>query len=1282
MLHKFAMRISMNDRREKLRRFTLSFFSFCSDMGVEIGIGEFKVADGDLEPLLPNWLIGGDMASDLPKDALNFSGERLSAAASFDLEPDIAPASAAVDVEALASEHVEDREPEPQDRDFHSSIFLPQAMRIPGSLHIINNALEQVTEKLSHWQDFLAQLKIFEALWCCGRLQRFVNFCLRPSVLTHKCDEILRRKLGSLYTKRWGEVVYFCIRLKGVLPILRSTWDERRFLFGIDGAERNGDEGDETQENLNGRSNFDPSLLTRTLKDSFFFAYLDMILALVSMTEDIAHWAEACSCHEDVILQHGFAENQGLQGQSRKKHRMTMKSGRVLSSLFSGKADVCPMRGKRLPELVAYGAEKMLLDLSSSAIGSLFVSHRHLVSSEQWNLLTSDFEVGKSVAVLEFRLKFDWAKRLPYKLALLAFRDQALARRELGRIAAEFDEQPEDLQQNHHHITLKILKQGSVLRQQFDAWLSGVSIQDPQVEFQAACFRFVQITERLYEASHSILKRRTPPNASGPLISLQCRLLDVAAEVKISPETLVAIASKYDITRECKKLPFHLGLERHPWVWESLGKRWRLIKCLNQVLYRADPVSQFPDISHLDASNQKQKKKEKQKEQAQAKQSNRKKLPLTYDCLRACALHSHFLAVAESSSEFMFSLPAQSEDTQQQRLPFQPLNHVLTMTRPKADEFSLVPDIQTEEGQNCEGLWHIDDAVSASARTIFRVVNAKPRNRRLLSLNVAAAGAGGHLLSDDVAVCKFFEGPRGFFPGGVEIEEDQLWIGASSCSGQSQVESVQVLQHLPQHFTFEEMSNNLFFHVPKSDEATSLMYSLPAQSPGIDDSVIAARVTDLVQSESLPGTDSFLYLENSREVQSLVNKGFITCEAETGRYQLTQSGVASMLIFRLYASPSAVSKFMISDSEPTIHMMIQELENQGWEWAILPSPKKRKQEHEAYVIGEDKVWRTSGLTVPRGYLQCLLEAESLHSQFGIQCIPHGCTQEAYISLLKEEKHNPSKKLRLMLEDDLPQPQLQLLDQKDARDENVSENEHVMTVRSPGSVIVNDEDHSDIDDLEDSAERILDLIRAADEAQSLSVALAAPAPSTDSGAPGDVPAVNVNVLHIDQSPQPDDCASLAPAPSEAEKSLRDPGRVVVSMAVDDPSHGDYDWKTFKWGAFTFTSKRPSKSQSSTQGAYVWQASCPFHAKNDKTGCRKSCNVSPLTKENYKNVIYCLKAWCNEARKCKTQAEHMALSVSPTSFPLPSLIEAACIPATEKPTSKVKTDVEIFEDEKKN
>ena len=39
-------------------------------------------------------------------------------------------------------------------------------------------------------------------------------------------------------------------------------------------------------------------------------------------------------------------------------------------------------------------------------------------------------------------------------------------------------------------------------------------------------------------------------------------------------------------------------------------------------------------------------------------------------------------------------------------------------------------------------------------------------------------------------------------------------------------------------------------------------------------------------------------------------------------------------------------------------------------------------------------------------------------------------------------------------------------------------------------------------------------------------------------------------------------------------------------------------------------------------------------------------------------------------------------SPTSFPPPAVIEAACIPASDKPASKVKTDVEILQEEAGN
>lgn len=40
MLHKFLMRLSVGNRYQNLRKFTSSFFSGCSDVGVEIGIGD------------------------------------------------------------------------------------------------------------------------------------------------------------------------------------------------------------------------------------------------------------------------------------------------------------------------------------------------------------------------------------------------------------------------------------------------------------------------------------------------------------------------------------------------------------------------------------------------------------------------------------------------------------------------------------------------------------------------------------------------------------------------------------------------------------------------------------------------------------------------------------------------------------------------------------------------------------------------------------------------------------------------------------------------------------------------------------------------------------------------------------------------------------------------------------------------------------------------------------------------------------------------------------------
>ena len=342
--------------------------------------------------------------------------------------------------------------------------------------------------------------------------------------------------------------------------------------------------------------------------------------------------------------------------------------------------------------------------------------------------------------------------------------------------------------------------------------------------------------------------------------------------------------------------------------------------------------------------------------------------------------------------------------------------------------------------------------------------------------------------------------------------------------------------------------------------------------------------------------------------------------------------------------------------------MIQRLEDEGWIWQILPSPKKRKAEHEAYIIGDEKIWRTSPLTVHTAYLQCLLEAENLRSKFGIHAIPHGSTQVVYSALLKGVLPSPVTKVaRFTLEDDLPQAPLQNSDPQE-------EDYHL------ANVPIDDDYHSQHENGEESINRIMELIQQdtlQEDSKFVADAVEPAALEVLGVAPDDSSETANNIARLE------DHGESGPCPSEPAHTG---SRKIVSIGVQEASNSGFDWRTFKWAAFTFTSKRPPKLGG--QGAYVWQASCPFHAKNDKTGCRKFCNVSPLTPENFKNVINCLKAWCNNARNCRTQAEHMALSVSPTSFPPPAVIEAACIPASDKPASKVKIDVKILQEEAGN
>ena len=110
----------------------------------------------------------------------------------------------------------------------------------------------------------------------------------------------------------------------------------------------------------------------------------------------------------------------------------------------------------------------------------------------------------------------------------------------------------------------------------------------------------------------------------------------------------------------------------------------------------------------------------------------------------------------------------------------------------------------------------------------------------------------------------------------------------------------------------------------------------------------------------------------------------------------------------------------------------------------------------------------------------------------------------------------------------------------------------------------------------------------------------------------------------------------------------------------------NWETFRFGAFKFTSKKPG-----AQVQWSWQVKCPFHKKSQKTDCKKTMNVTPVTQDKYDEVIRCLKHWCNAARRFDRQRHHVAVSVDIAACPPAALIEASLIPASDIPPA-VETD----------
>ena len=91
-------------------------------------------------------------------------------------------------------------------------------------------------------------------------------------------------------------------RLHRLLEVLAASWDEERYFKGVDAqGEQQPKPAQARREGAQGFAVFDPKLMTATLREGRFHAYVFMAFRVEETPTQLAHLCEECPCHRQLL---------------------------------------------------------------------------------------------------------------------------------------------------------------------------------------------------------------------------------------------------------------------------------------------------------------------------------------------------------------------------------------------------------------------------------------------------------------------------------------------------------------------------------------------------------------------------------------------------------------------------------------------------------------------------------------------------------------------------------------------------------------------------------------------------------------------------------------------------------------------------------------------------------------------------------------------------------------------------------------------------------------------
>ncbi len=508
---------------ESLLGFCDSFVSMTTDMGTEMGMGDFRAAK--LSDVLPPWLQEGlepfspDMAEpqmaesvvaemqvDMPE--ASEAASALPSALGVDPGPRRAgpmPAPAAPAVPSALGVDPGPRRAGPTPApaapvvpsacgvdpgppgacaEEGSSFVFRHALTIPGTLHIFHNLCANMETVFPEWSEFWQQLRAFEAILRKPfRRARLISSCVLTTAGAGKAEvSALETFSCALYDKRWGSVTAFVGELMPLLPLLQRVWSERKWVSNADtvGAAR----GEADPQSADDGKGFDPGVITRSLASGLFHARLLVVHHLQGAVQEFAAWTEACPCHEVWFRALSTAQRQ-----------------RYMESAVGPGAPSCIFMGKRAPEMAGGKPHALLRELCGVALNGVLEQVQGGLSVQELQAIQGTFQSCKNHLFLHLTLKLHFWSQPPYVFCGLAHWDENVARQCAASGRAVFEKHPE--RSLHHRVTWEVCH---IRRSDLDAFIAGRRLEDLSRGFRllVAQLLFIPITERGIESKHAL----------------------------------------------------------------------------------------------------------------------------------------------------------------------------------------------------------------------------------------------------------------------------------------------------------------------------------------------------------------------------------------------------------------------------------------------------------------------------------------------------------------------------------------------------------------------------------------------------------------------------------------------------------------------------------------------------------------------------------------------------------------------------------------------------------